>query len=256
MSVLMEAGQGAQKPRMGLDLLYVSEVRKSFDCASEVFGFDVAELSRHADQEELDKPINAQVLTMALSVGVSLGLMNRGFEPDVCVGFSVGQISALAVCGYTGMEDAYKILKVRAEAMEEVAEQRPGAMLALLNATPEQAEKLCEECAKGDILQVANWNTPGQIVISGDTAAIDRAEKEWPKINPKGRATRLHTGGAYHTPIMSEAADKVERFCETIKFHRPKFPMLCNTDAKPFDITDAPARLARQLMSAVNFQQS
>jgi [acyl-carrier-protein] S-malonyltransferase len=254
MTVVMCSGQGAQKPGMGADLLEVPEVAEAFAQASEAFGEDLSAVVRDAEGTRLmAEPMLAQAATMAISVGVAQALERRGVGFTGAIGFSLGEISALAVTGVLPQDKAFELLKVRSQAMDEACQAHPGAMLAMLGVTPELAQQACDECAQGQVLVAANFNCPGQIVLSGEVEAIERAEAWWKE--RKKRARRLNTAGAFHSPLMQDAADALRVWCEGVEFSEPKVPLICNTDAKDFDAAQAADRLSRQLVSPVLFEQ-
>lgn len=254
MTVWMLPGQGAQKPGMGADLLELPQVAQTFALASDVLGLDLADLSRNGSAEDVNRPFNAQALTMAVSVGTGRFLQANGLGPSAVLGFSLGQIGALALAGVLSDEQAFRLLKVRATAMAAACEQVPGGMLALLGADAQDAEELCKECAGGEVLLPANYNCPGQIVISGTEAAIERAGARWKELGNK--ASRLNTSGAFHSPLMEQAAEAVAEACADLDFREPEVPLICNTDARPFRASEAAARLAAQVKSPVRFSQS
>ena len=254
MTVWMLPGQGAQKPGMGADLLELPQVAQTFALASDVLGLDLADLSRNGSAEDVNRPFNAQALTMAVSVGTGRFLQANGLGPSAVLGFSLGQIGALALAGVLSDEQAFRLLKVRATAMAAACEQVPGGMLALLGADAQDAEELCKECAGGEVLLPANYNCPGQIVISGTEAAIECAGARWKELGNK--ASRLNTSGAFHSPLMEQAAEAVAEACADLDFREPEVPLICNTDARPFRASEAAARLAAQVKSPVRFSQS
>lgn len=255
MSVWMFPGQGAQKVGMGSDLLVLPEVAETFELAKEATGVDAVWLSKEGDEADLNDALNSQVLTSALSVGIARALMARGARPDVVVGFSLGQISALMVSGALSLEEGFALLNERARALADACKTHPGAMLALLGASHEDAQEICDLCARGDVLVRANYNAPGQVVVSGTIEAIDRAESAWKEQSK--RCARLRTAGAFHSPLMAGAADKVGDFCGHLSFNRENtVPIICNTDARLFDMGQAAERLANQVKSPVHFEQS
>ncbi len=255
MAVFMFPGQGAQKPGMGSDLLGISQVADTFALASEVSGVDLAKLSQSGSEDQINDAYNAQMLAVALSVGLSHALSARGIEPDAVLGFSLGQISALMASGALSDADGFALLDVRARAMAAACEERPGAMAALLGASHEDAQAVCDDAAQGDVLVCANFNAPGQVVVSGDAAAVARAEVAWKERGGK-RSARLNTAGAFHSPLMASAADAVRVKCAELSWSEPKMPVICNTDAQPFQIGQAAERLAAQVVSPVKFEQS
>lgn len=256
MAVWMCSGQGAQKVGMGADLIDIPEVREVFERASDVLEVDLIHLVKEGTEEEINDSFNAQALTMVLSVAIGKALLAQGKKPDALIGFSLGQISALALADIVSLDDAFRLLKVRAEAMAEACTMREGAMLALLGATHEDAEAVCEACAQGDVLLPANYNCPGQVVISGDVAAIDRAEEHWKGL--KKKCARLNTAGAFHSPLMQPAADALAAYFESEDapaFAESDITIICNTDAQPFLVDEAADRLSAQVISPVCFQQ-
>lgn len=254
MSVWMCPGQGAQRPKMGSDLLSVREVRDVFDEMSEILKHDLLYLACEGSEDEINGAEEAQALTMAVSVGVGRALQTCGINPTAIVGFSLGQISALPLCGALSLHDAASLLKVRSSAMAQACKKVPGGMVALLGATEEEAQQLCDKASSGEVLVCANFNAPGQIVISGAEGAISRAQEIWAE--SKKKSVRLATAGAFHSELMAEAACEVEEFAKSLTFNTPKFPLICNTDAMPFDIDEAPERLGLQVRSGVRFEQS
>ena len=255
--VFMASGQGSQKPGMGASLLAVPEVAETFACASDVLGKDIAALVT-ADTpeaaESLNETRNAQAAIATLSIGIGRALQARGVEPAVLLGFSLGQISAIALASMVSLEDAFRIIDVRSALMDEAAQATPGAMSALLKADSEAVQTLCDNCAQGQVLVPANYNSPGQIVISGEKEAIERAEEAWKAQG--GRASRLATQGAFHSPLMQPAAVQFAEFLQTVDFADPQVPVLCNTDANYLDKQTIRQRLADHLTHPVRFDQS
>lgn len=256
MTVWMCSGQGAQSEGMGADLLDILEVREVFERASEVLEIDLVRLTKEGSAEEVNDAFNAQALTMVLTVAIGKALMAQGKKPDALIGFSLGEISALALAGILSLDDAFKLLKVRANAMADACEQREGAMLALLAASHEDAEAVCEACAGEAILLPANFNCPGQVVISGDAAAIERAEAHWKGM--KKKCARLKTAGGFHSPLMTSASEALVSYfagSDAPVFNEAEIELICNTDAAPFVVNEAAERLSAQVISPVLFEQ-
>ena len=250
----MFSGQGSQKPGMGADLFAVEEVRATFECASDVLGFDVADLVLNAEPEKLNDTRNAQPALCALSVAVARALMARGVEPAAVLGFSLGQVSALAVSGMLADEATFVLVKARSELMAEAAAAHPGAMSALLKADEDAVQALCDECAEGDVLVPANFNCPGQIVVAGTPEAVERAEAAWAAAGK--RSSRLATSGAFHSPLMASAAEGMAADLENVEFSEPRVPLICNVTAAPLSAADARESLVRHLTSPVRFDAS
>lgn len=251
------SGQGEQKPGMGAALIEsgAPEVAETFFAASEIFGFDVADVCLHASAEILRDTAYAQPAMCALSVAVAKSLMARGVCPSYVAGFSLGQIAALAVCGMTSEADAFRIAAFRAKAMAKAAAARPGSMCALLGGDMNEARDVCLRQAGNDVLVRANYNAPGQTVVSGDAAAVERAAAVWCE-KSRHKSSMLATSGAFHSPLMQPAADELSEFLEGIEFREPSIPLVCNTDARPLSAGDARAHLAAQVSSPVLFEQS
>lgn len=250
--VLMLSGQGAQRAGMGADVRAVPEVAAALACASEVVGRDLAAASD--DAAALADTAVAQPALCALSVGLARALEARGVLPSAVLGFSLGQVGALAVTGMISDEEAFALVKARSSFMSEAARERPGAMSALLRAEPGAVEELCAACARDEVLVSANFNAPGQIVISGDAAAVARAEEAWAAAG--GRSSRLATAGAFHSPLMAPAAERLDAYLAGVAFAEPAVPLIENGTAAPLAAADARAALVRHLTGPVLFQQS
>lgn len=251
--VFMLSGQGSQKPGMGADLLDVPEVAQAFELASDLFEFDVADLVRSDDPEKINDTRFAQPALCALSVGTAHALEARGVQPAAVLGFSLGQIGALAVSGMLSDEDTFKLVRRRTELMAQAADAHPGAMSALLKGTDAEVEQLCVDCAQGQVLVPANYNSPGQVVVSGEVGAVERAERQWAAQGK--RASRLKTSGAFHSPLMDDAARGLAEYMEGVEFHDPRIPLICNVDAQPLSAAQAREHLALQMTHPVRFVQ-
>ncbi len=252
--VFLLSGQGSQKPHMGEDLMDITEVDATLSCASDVFGFDVAKIISSADSQTLNDTRNAQCTLCALSIGIATALEAKGVEPVAVLGFSLGQISALAISGMLSVEQTFELVKERSRVMAEAAKEHPGVMSALLRIDETQVSTLCEQNSQGDIVVPANFNCPGQIVISGTEDAVKRVEQAWEQSG--GRFSRLATSGAFHSPLMSDAAQKFESYLKNVSFNEARIPLICNVDAAPLSAKDACDHLARHLVSPVLFEQS
>ena len=188
------------------------------------------------------------------SVALARALAARGVEPAAVLGFSLGQASALAASGMLSCEATFAFVKERSRLMAEAAAAHPGAMSALLKADEAGVQALCDECAQGDVLVPANFNCPGQIVIAGTSAAVERAEAAWAASGK--RFSRLATSGAFHSPLMAEAAEGLAAYLKDVAFEEARVPLVCNVDARPLAAADARDHLVRHLTSPVRFEQS
>lgn len=252
-TVFLCPGQGSQKPGMGADLLGDPTIARTVDCASEVFARDMGALLADADPHALDDPRAAQAAIVTLTVSIGRALMERGVEPCVIAGFSLGQMSALALADMISDEDAFALVDVRARIICDTAAESPGAMSALLKAGEDDARALCARCADGEVLVPANFNCPGQIVISGSLRAVERAEETWRASG--GRFARLATAGGFHSPLMEPARAPFSAYLETVRFSEPRVPVICNTDATPLDASSVRARLVDHLTGPVLFDR-
>ncbi len=250
----MCSGQGAQKPGMAVDLLDIAEVHEVFEAVSEGLSLDLIALTSNGEAAEVNQAIPAQALTFATSVGVGRALQAQDLYPDAYVGFSLGQISALVLANVLSLDEGIALLRVRSEAMDMACKEHPGAMAALMGADAQTAQAVCDAAAQGEVLVLANYNAPGQIVISGKVSALERAEAIWREQGKK--AVRLATAGGFHSPLMATAGDAVAAFCQTISFQEPTAPVICNTDAQEFVCAEAADRLSRQVQQGVQFEQS
>lgn len=255
--VFMCSGQGSQKPGMGADLLDVSEVAEAFALASSVFGQDIAALCKAETPEAaqaLNDTRNAQAAIATLSIGIGRALMARGVVPQALLGFSLGQASALALSGMLSDEDTFALIAERARIMGQVADENPGVMSAFLKGTPEEVQVICEQCAQGDVLVPANYNSPQQTVVAGTAAAVQRAEEAWSEAGKP--ASRLATSGAFHSPLMAPAQQPFAAYLETVTFAEPEIPVVCNTDAQLVTADTVRQRLVDHLVQPVQFTQS
>ncbi len=252
--VFLCSGQGSQKPGMGEELFAIPEVASVFECASDVMGYNMADFICTAEAAKLNDTRYAQPTLCALSIATARALQASGVSPAAVLGFSLGQISALAISGMLSDEDVFQLVKARSQFMAQAAQDNPGAMSALLKADEQSVVELCESCAQGEVLSPANFNCPGQIVISGSEQAIARAEEAWAAAGK--RSSRLATSGAFHSPLMQQAAENLDDYFAGCTFNEATIPLICNIDAQPLQAQEASDHLVRQVMSPVRFQQS
>lgn len=252
--VLLCPGQGSQKPGMGSGLLHDREAARVLACASDVFGRDMAALVAAGSASELNDARTAQQAVAAVSIAAGRALYAQGVQPDALIGFSLGQISALALSGMLDDERTFELVDARSRIIAETAAQHAGAMTAILKARPEDVDALCAECSEGEVLVAANFNCPGQIVISGDVSAVKRAEELWARKG--GRSARLACAGAFHSPLMRDAAAPFAAYLDKVEFAEPRVPLIGNADALPLSPGEAKAKLVAHLTGPVLFEQS
>ena len=196
----------------------------------------------------------SQPALCTLSVAQVRALVKRGIKPDYVAGVSLGQIGALAASGMLDAKTAFSLVRDRSRAMAEACRLRPGSMCALMGGTEQEVFDVCSSCAEGDVLVPANFNAPGQIVVSGDATAVARAKEAWS--GPGRRSAMLATAGAFHSPLMRPAAEVFAARLENVVFDEAKIPLVCNVDARPLLADDAAAHLVAHLTSPVLFSQS
>ncbi|MEE0518150.1 ACP S-malonyltransferase [Slackia sp.] len=248
------SGQGSQRPGMGATLFGMPEIDEVFCEASDVCGFDVAAACLDETGASLADTAVSQPALCALSVAQVRALVKRGIKPDYVAGFSLGQIGALAASGMLDAKTAFSLVRDRSRAMAEACRLRPGSMCALMGGTEQEVFEVCSSCAEGDVLVPANFNAPGQIVVSGDATAVARAKEAWS--GPGRRSAMLATVGAFHSPLMRPAAEVFAARLENVVFDEAKIPLVCNVDARPLLADDAAAHLVAHLTSPVLFSQS
>jgi len=202
-------GQGAQFEGMGLDMYESSDIAKEyFDKANEILGFDISEIMFRGSAEDLKQ---TKVTQPALFLHAVIKVMMQGddFKPDAVAGHSLGEFSALVAAKAMSFEDGLKLVSARALAMQEACDAEPGTMAAILGLEDEQVESICAQI--DDIVVAANYNCPGQLVISGSKAGIDKAILAANEAGAR-RALLLPVGGAFHSPLMAPArSDQKDR---------------------------------------------
>jgi [acyl-carrier-protein] S-malonyltransferase len=246
-------GQGSQQPGMGrpwIDHPSWALVAQ----ASEASGRDVAALLLDADAEELRRTENAQLSTYVLSLVVHDAVQAMGVRCGVAAGHSLGEYSALTAVGALAITDGVRLVTERGAAMQAAADARPGTMAAILGADAETVAKACEQ-VDGDVW-VANINAAGQVVIAGDPAAIEAAGAAAKELGAR-KVMALPVGGAFHTPLMAPAADRLQAALDATSFADASTAVVANVDATPHqDGAGWADRLHRQLTAPVQWQPS
>ena len=246
-------GQGSFEAGMGKDIAAaVPAAGDVFVRGSEAAGIDLERLCFHADPEELFDTAVQQPALVATSLAVLAAVRDRGIEPDYVIGHSVGEFAALAAARAMTDEEAIALVRERGIAMAEVAEQHPGSMAAILGLDDEVVELICRK-----ILGVwpANYNCPGQIVVSGENPAVDeccaRAQEEGAR-----RAVKLKVSGAFHSPLVARAADRLRPAIDRVKFQEPVAPFMSTVTARIESAQRMGPLLVDQLTAPVRFTQS
>ena len=246
-------GQGAQFVGMGKDLYdNVPLAKELFDRANEILGFPITDIMFAGTDEQLKQTKVTQPAIFLHSVILARSL-GDAFKPDMAAGHSLGEFSALVAAGALGFEDGLKLVSKRAMAMQKACEQNPSTMAAIIALPDEKVEEIC--ASVDGVVVPANYNCPGQRVISGTNEAIDEACAKLTAAGAK-RALKLNVGGAFHSPLMEPARVELEAAIAAAPFAKPVCPVYQNVDAKPHtDPAEIRANLIAQLTSPVRWTQ-
>ncbi|NNK88904.1 MAG: ACP S-malonyltransferase [Flavobacteriaceae bacterium] len=247
-------GQGAQFPGMGLDLYeHSSEAQHLFEEANDILGFCITDIMFEGTAEDLRQTKVTQPAIFLHSVILSR-VLGDTFKPDMVAGHSLGEFSALVANGSLSFEDGLSLVAKRASAMQKACEMRPGTMAAVLGLDDDIVEKVC--AMTDGIVVAANYNCPGQLVISGEVSAVEHA-CETLKEEGARRALMLPVGGAFHSPLMEPAREELAEAIEHTNFNKPNCPIYQNVSARAVtDEHEVRANLIAQLTAPVRWTQS
>ena len=242
---------------MGRDLTPFAEARRTFEEADDVLGVALSRLMWEGPEEELTLTSNAQPAILTHSVAVYRIISERLGRIDMAAGHSLGEFSAYVAAGALSFADGVRTVRRRGELMQESGSARPGTMAALLGLDEEEVERVCRDAsAEGGECVAANYNSPGQLVISGDVDAVERAMELAKKAGAK-RAVRLNVSGAFHSPLMRVAESGLQEQLERVALAEPAFAVVSNVTAEPVRDADAARRLlVAQLTSPVRWTAS
>ncbi|MHB8678697.1 MAG: ACP S-malonyltransferase [Rudaea sp.] len=251
-------GQGSQSLGMLAELgSEYAVVKSTFDEASAGAGVDLWALSQDGPEAALNNTENTQPALLAAGVAVWRVWDERGgATPAVLAGHSLGEYAALVCAGVLGLRDAAALVAERGRLMQAAVPPGVGAMAAILGGDDTQIARVCEEVAQGEVVTPVNYNAPGQLVIAGNTAAVDRAIARLAELGVR-KAVKLAVSVPSHCALMRGAADELARKFDSISWSQPKIPVIQNVEAKSCDrIEDMRAALARQLFSPVRWTES
>jgi len=247
-------GQGAQFVGMGKDLYEKSEEAKQmFEKANEILGFRITDIMFSGTADELKQTKVTQPAIFLHSV-ILTKTLGTEFQPEMVAGHSLGEFSALVAAGALSFEDGLQLVSKRALAMQKACEIEPSTMAAILGMEDALVEAICAEITN-EVVVPANYNSPGQIVISGSIAGIDQAIEKLQAAGAK-RAMKLPVGGAFHSPLMQPAAAELKAAIDNTNFSNPICPIFQNVDAKPTtEPSEIKEKLIEQLTASVRWTQ-
>jgi [acyl-carrier-protein] S-malonyltransferase len=250
-------GQGSQFPGMGLGHYENSAFsKKLFEQANEILDFRISDIMFRGTDNDLKQTKVTQPAVFLHSIIAYRSIENA--RPDMVAGHSLGEFSALVVNGTLSFEDALKLVAVRAKAMQKACELKPSTMAAVLGLADDKVETICNEVQKetNEVVVAANYNCPGQLVISGSVRGIEIACERMKAAGAK-RAMVLPVGGAFHSPLMAPAKEELKAAIETTRFHSPVCPVYQNAVAKAvMDANEIKINLIDQLTNPVKWTQS
>ena len=248
------AGQGAQTVGMARDLYeYSPIVRETFDQASQILGYDICDLIDN-QEDKLHQTRYTQPAILTTSLAIYRLLAEKGIKPDMVAGLSLGEYSALVASGALAFEDAIALIAKRGEYMETAAPAGTGKMVAVLNTDVNLIEEICSTVTSG-IVSLANYNTPAQIVIGGEVAAVDEAVELLKEAGVK-RMIPLNVSGPFHTALLRPASEQLAQALEQVEFADFQVELVGNTEAKVMKKEDIKSLLTRQVMEPVRFYES
>lgn len=250
-------GQGAQYIGMGQDIYEnFEEVRNIYERISKILGIDIKKLAFEGPEDELNQTKNTQIAILTMSLGILEILKKNGIDSNISAGLSLGEYSALIYSGFINFEDGIKIVRKRGELMQDNVPDGEWQMAGILGLEDSDVEKICEEIKEGFVVP-ANYNCPGQVVISGEKGAVAKA-MEYAKEKGARKVMPLKTSGPFHTSKLSVAADKLKLELDKIeiKYNKDK-KVIKNVDAKMYqEKDDIREILSKHVMSPVKFKET
>lgn len=251
------SGQGAQQVRMGKELYdNFSESKEVFDTASTILGYDISRMCFEGPEEELMLTYNTQPAVLTMSIAAYKILSKKGIKPDVTAGLSLGEYSALVCSGALEFKDVVSFVKNRGRYMQDAVPYGIGGMAAIIGLTEDQVMEVCDKSKDVGIIEAANFNCPGQIVISGEIAAIDKGCEVATQMGAL-KAIKLSVSGPFHSSMMKKAYDKLVIDIEKLEVKQFEIPLVSNVTADFIDNEEMLRRLmGLQVMCPVQWERT
>lgn len=251
------SGQGAQYVEMGKELYDNFDVCKNvFNDADKVLGFSISSMCFEGPEEELNKTENTQPAILTTSIAALRILENNGIKADVTAGLSLGEYSALVASGVLEFTEAVSLVKKRGKYMQEAVPQGIGAMAAIIGLDEDTIRKVCDDCKSIGIVEIANLNCPGQVVIAGEAKLLEIACEKLKEAGAR-KAVMLSVSGPFHTSMLKPAAEKLEKELQNVSIGNFSIPVITNVTGEVVDNKDeVKGYLKKQVMSTVFFEKS
>ena len=250
MTISLFSGQGSQYVGMGKDFAEDSVLKGIIETGSDILGRDLMSILTEIPQEELILTINAQPAIMTVSLMALRAAEQKGFTFDGVAGHSLGEYAAMQASGMITLEDSFRLIKARSEAMDEAARNNKGTMTAVMKIAPETVAEVCDKAE--NYVSAVNYNSPVQTVIAGTLEGVAEVTEVFKEM--KARVVPLSVAGAFHSKLMQSAADKFYETAKTITFRTPEVKYYSNvTGGELTDFSDMPSLLAKHIVSPVKF---